>query len=264
MDKKTMLKVVLVMAVAMALALLIRGILLHSKDKSPKPVTVEELSFTETELDSKPYSGAIVVIDAGHGGKDPGKVGANGTLEKDINLEIALLLKELLEEDGVTVVMTRQTDTGLYDENSSNKKMQDLKGRLALIEESRADLVVSIHQNSFSDASVCGPQVFYYEGSVQGESAATLVQSALNTELEITRPRMQKSNDNYFLLTRCSKIMIIAECGFLSNPTEEKMLNDKAYRQRLAEALRKGIYEYLDTVTEPKEGGQTDPEEPII
>ena len=264
MDKKTMLKVVIVMIVAMAVALLIRGILLHSKNREQGPVTAEELSFTETELEPKPYSGMIIVIDAGHGGKDPGKVGANGTLEKDINLEIALLLKELLEEDGVTVVMTRQTDTGLYDENSSNKKMQDLKGRLAIIGESRADLVVSIHQNSFSDASVCGPQVFYYEGSKQGESAAMLVQNALNTELEIARPRTQKSNDNYFLLTRCSQIMIIAECGFLSNPDEEKLLNDKAYRQRIAEALRKGIYEYFDTVKEPKEGGQTDPKEPII
>ena len=254
MEKGTMLKVTLIMIAAMAIALLIRGIISHSKGAQNTQVDIEDMPFTETELEEKPYSGCIVVVDAGHGGADPGKVGVNGTLEKDINLEIALALKEVLEEEGMTVVLTRQNDSGLYDENSSNKKMQDMRGRLAIIEESNADLVVSIHQNSFGDASVCGPQVFYYETSEKGEQAAKLLQDALNTELEIARPRVQKANDNYYLLTKSSAVMIIAECGFLSNPEEEALLKDSEYQERIVEALRQGICAYLDTFKTENEG----------
>lgn len=273
MEKGTMLKVTLVMIVAMTIALLIRGIILHSKGAQDAQVDIEDMPFAETELEEKPYSGCIVVVDAGHGGNDPGKVGANGTLEKDINLEIAMLLKEVLEEEGMTVVMTRQSDMGLYDENSSNKKMQDLRGRLAMIEECKPDLVISIHQNSFTDASVCGPQVFYYEGSENGEQAAKLMQDALNAELGIARPRVQKANDNYYLLTKCSAVMIIAECGFLSNPEEEALLKDDDYQERIVEALRKGICEYLDGVKGMPQNDEgtlyegddvRTPEEPVI
>lgn len=263
-----MTKVVMIMIVAMTVTLLVRGIILHGKNADPAQIDVEELPFTETELEAKPYSGKIVVVDAGHGGNDPGKVGVNGTQEKDINLEIALLLKEELEAEGMTVVLTRQNDSGLYDENSSNKKMQDMRGRLAIIEESNADLVVSIHQNSFGDASVSGPQVFYYETSEKGGQAAKLLQDALNAELEIARPRVQKGNDNYYLLTKCSKVMVIAECGFLSNPDEEKLLNDKEYQERIVRALKAGICGYLDSVetqdtnetTEPNSEKETDGE----
>jgi len=247
MEKGTMIKVTIVMIVAMAIALLIRGIVLHSKGARDAQVDVEEMPFVETELEEKPYSGCIVVVDAGHGGKDPGKVGINGTLEKDINLEIAMLLKEVLEEEGITVVMTRQSDMGLYDESSSNKKMQDMKARLSMIEDCKPDLVVSIHQNSFGDASVCGPQVFYHESSEKGGQAAKLMQDALNEELEIARPRVQKGNDNYYLLTKCSAVMIIAECGFLSNPEEEALLQDAEYQKRIVEALRLGICNYLES-----------------
>lgn len=263
MDKKTMTKVFFVMVAAMAVALLIRGIVLHSKNEKQARTDIEELPFTEVEPEEKTYSGCIVVVDAGHGGKDPGKVGVNGTLEKDVNLQIALLLRDALEKEGITVVLTRNDDSGLYDANSSNKKMQDMKARLSIIEESKADLVVSIHQNSFGDASVCGPQVFYYETSENGAGAAEYVQNALNDDLEIARPRMQKGNDNYYLLTKCSKVMVIAECGFLSNPEEENHLNDREYQQRIAEALKRGICEYLDSQrVAPLE--MNEPEEPVI
>ncbi len=254
MEKGTMLKVTLIMIAAMAIALLVRGIILHSKGAQDAQVDIVDMPFVETEPEERPYSGCIVVVDAGHGGNDPGKVGVNGTLEKDINLEIAMLLKEVLEAEGMTVVMTRQTDIGMYDENSSNKKMQDMKARLAMIEECKPDLVVSVHQNSFGDASVCGPQVFYYDGSENGAQAAKLMQDALNAELEITRPRVQKANDNYYLLTKCSAVMVIAECGFLSNPEEEKLLNDAEYQNRIVEALRQGICGYLDAIKENDKG----------
>ena len=248
MEKGTMLKVALIMIAAMAIALMVRGIILHSKDAEDTQIHVEDMSFAEMELETKSYSGCIVVVDAGHGGMDPGKVGVNSTLEKDINLEIALQLKDVLEEAGITVVMTRQTDTGLYDENSNNKKMQDMKERIAIMEECKPDLVVSIHQNSFTDASVCGPQVFYYENSKNGELAAKLLQNALNDEREIGHPRVEKANDNYYLLTHYSGEVVIAECGFLSNLEEEKLLNDGEYQKRLVAALKRGICEYLDAV----------------
>lgn len=250
MNKKTMIKVILIFAIGIVCALFIREMILQNKKDTSLQLPGEDMPFTETEIEEQKYSGKIVVIDAGHGGVDPGKVGVNGAEEKDINLEIALFLKEMLEEDGVTVVMTRQNDSGLYDENSSNKKMQDLRGRLAIIDESRADLVVSVHQNSFSDSSVRGPQVFYYETSEEGALAAKCLQEAMNTQLEIAKPRVQKGNDNYYLLTKCAATMVIAECGFLSNPEEEKLLKDATYQEKVATAIKQGIYDYFDAKAE--------------
>lgn len=113
----------------------------------------------------------VVVIDAGHGGTDPGKVGVDGSLEKDINLAVAKRLKTYLEQDDIRVIMTRETDTGLYSDTDSRKKMADMKKRCEIIEESGADLVVSIHQNSYHEESVSGGQVFYYRDSAKGQSA---------------------------------------------------------------------------------------------
>ena len=103
-----------------------------------------------------------VVIDAGHGGDDPGKVGINGAKEKDINLQIAMLVKQFLEENDIEVVMTRESDEGLYDADTSNKKVQDMKRRIGLIEEAKPMVTVSIHQNSYPEEYVHGAQVFYY------------------------------------------------------------------------------------------------------
>ena len=113
-----------------------------------------------------------VVIDAGHGGDDPGKVGINGANEKDVNLEIARLVKQYLEMSDVEVVMTRESDEGLNDEDAPNKKVQDMKRRIALIEEEAPALTVSIHQNSYPEEYVHGAQVFYYTGSAQGQRLA--------------------------------------------------------------------------------------------
>lgn len=262
MDKKNIAKVVFVLVAGLACAFIVRGLILNFKGVSEEKKPEANIPFIEQETEEESeYAGKIIVIDAGHGGVDPGKVGANGTKEKDINLEIALLLKESLEEVGITVVMTRQNDSGFYDENSSNKKMQDLKGRLSVIEEAKPELVVSIHQNSFSDSSVYGPQVFYYETSEDGATAAKYIQDILNEELEIAKPRVQKANDNYFLLTRCSAVMVIAECGFLSNPEEEALLQEEDYQKRIVEAIKKGICEYLDYIDASEEKMS---EEPVV
>lgn len=188
----------------------------------------------------------IVVIDVGHGGKDPGKVGVDQSLEKDINLAIALKLEAFLQQSDLTVVLTRREDMGLYDEDASNKKVQDMRRRVALIEELNADLVVSIHQNSYSDRSVRGPQCFFYANSKEGERIALTLQEQLNTGLKIQHPRDAKPNDSYYLLKKSSVPTVIAECGFLSSPEDAALLNDEIYQEKLAWNLYLGILQYFN------------------
>ena len=113
----------------------------------------------------------VVFLDAGHGDFDPGKVSVDGSLEKDINLAIAKRLRWYLEQSDVEVVMSREDDRGLYDTSAGSRKMSDMKNRCARVEESGADLVVSIHQNSYHEESVSGGQVFYYRDTAKGKAA---------------------------------------------------------------------------------------------
>lgn len=110
------------------------------------------------------------MIDSGHGGNDPGKIGVDDSLEKDINLEIAEKLKQYLEASDIQVVMTREKDKGLYKEGDKNKKMADMRARCKLINDTAPVLVVSIHQNSYHESSVSGGQVFYYKNSEKGKN----------------------------------------------------------------------------------------------
>ncbi len=152
-----------------------------------------------------------VVIDAGHGGDDPGKVGINGANEKDINLQIALLVKGFLEENGIEVIMTRESEEGLYDANASNKKVQDMKRRIELIEKAKPLVTVSIHQNSYPEEYVHGAQVFYYTGSVQGELLAECIQTQLVEKADPENARQIKANDSYYLLKKTDVPIVIVE-----------------------------------------------------
>ena len=189
-----------------------------------------------------------VVIDAGHGGFDSGKVGVDGTLEKDINLLIAQKLKLLLEAADVNVVMIRTEDKGLYDENSSNKKRQDMNTRASHMNESNADCVISIHQNSYPEESIDGAQVFYYTNSVAGKNLAALIQKSLITSVDPSNHRTEKANNSYYLLKNSKTPIVIVECGFLSNKEESKKLVDESYQQKLAWAIHLGILQYLNGV----------------
>ncbi|HIW81677.1 MAG TPA: N-acetylmuramoyl-L-alanine amidase [Candidatus Acetatifactor stercoripullorum] len=192
--------------------------------------------------------GPCVVIDAGHGGDDPGKVGINGAQEKDINLQIALLVKTFLEQNGVNVVMTREDEDGLYDRSASNKKVQDMKNRIALIEETAPDIVVSIHQNSYPEEYVHGAQVFYYDGSSQGKELAEVLQRQLIERADPDNTRQVKANDSYYLLKKTSVPIVIVECGFLSNQAEAEKLCTPEYQERIAWAVHMGILEYLNGI----------------
>ncbi|MFI3215167.1 MAG: N-acetylmuramoyl-L-alanine amidase [Eubacteriales bacterium] len=186
-----------------------------------------------------------VVIDPGHGAADSGKVGIDGSLEKDINLAIAMKVKMFLEAADVTVIMTREDDMGLYPESGDNKKVQDMKNRVSLINSSGADLTVSIHQNSYTDESVQGVQVFYYDGSEEGETLAGILQEQLITTLNPSKEREIKANDSYYLLTETNTPIAIVECGFLSNYEDAENLNDPWYQEKVAWGISMGILRYL-------------------
>ena len=187
----------------------------------------------------------VIVLDPGHGGSDPGMIGVDGLEEKGINLSVSLLLKEKLEEKGYTVMLTRESDQGLYDDSAQNKKAQDMQRRIALIDETAPVLTVSIHQNSYHDPMVKGPQVFYYETSSEGKELAADLQESLNTVLEVERPREIKGNTSYYLLKRSKGLLVIAECGFLTNPEEAALLQTEEYQGKVASALAEGILAYL-------------------
>ncbi len=188
----------------------------------------------------------VVVIDAGHGGVDPGKVAINRALEKDINLSIAQKLKVMLQEEKITVIMTRNEDNGLYDEGDRNKKIADMKKRCAIVNEANPDLLVSIHQNSYQSESVKGSQVFYYEKSEDGKRLGEILQNSLIKQVDQSNNRTAKSNNNYYMLLHVQCPAVIVECGFLSNWREAEKLKTDEYQEKIAQALKKGILEYLD------------------
>ena len=136
-------------------------------------------------------------------------------------------------------------DVGLYDEDSNNKKVQDMQKRIFLIQEVKPVLTVSIHQNSYEDPGVKGPQVFYYRDSVKGEELAEIIQEKMNDYLEVERPRQAKGNTTYYLLKRSPGILNIVECGFLTNPEEAGKLLQDDYQEKVAAAVADGVEEYI-------------------
>lgn len=188
--------------------------------------------------------GKTIFIDAGHGGVDPGAIGYNNTLEKDVNLAIAQRLNLLLTQAGCKVVMLREEDR---DFGTSNKLMQrkreDLAYRIQTAVEANADIYLSIHANSFPDPREYGPQVFYHPNSPEGGKLAVSIQERLNTLSE--RERSAKANQSYFILKHTDMVAVTIESGFLSNSEEEMKLTQADYRQRVAMAIFEGLGNYL-------------------
>ncbi len=234
------------MELIMACLLLVSFYLL-SRQAAVVSVQMEAGQEAVGKEEQKPADGNLILVDPGHGEDDPGMIGAGGLEEKGLNLSISLLLKESLENRGYSVVMTRETDKGLYDASANNKKAQDMQRRVALISEKSPALSVSIHQNSYQqDTSVHGPQVFYYESSEEGRKLATAIQNSLNETLEVDRPREIKGNTSYYLLKRSQGTLVIVECGFLTNPEEAEKLQTEEYQRKVAEAVADGIHTYLN------------------
>lgn len=184
--------------------------------------------------------GYLVIIDAGHGGLDAGKVGVNGEEEKEINLNISLKIEKLLKQQKIDVKMTRTED-----ERLAESQVEDLKARTDFMNKEKPDLVISIHQNSYHEESVSGAQVFYYTDSKQSERAAGFIQEALK-EIDPQNTKKAKGNNTYYILKKTEVPVVIAECGFLSNYEEAEKLADEEYQQKLAEAVAKGVVQYLE------------------
>lgn len=188
----------------------------------------------------------VVVIDSGHGGNDPGKIGVDKSLEKDINLEITKKLKAYLEASDIEVVLTRDSDQGLYKSSDSQKKIADMKNRCKIINEASPELVVSIHQNSYHQEAISGGQVFYYSKSERGKRLAEILQKRFDYVMGDANRRQAKANSNYYLLLHVKQPIVIVECGFLSNWEEAALLNSEEYQDRLAWTIHMGIMEYLN------------------
>lgn len=186
----------------------------------------------------------VIVIDVGHGGSDPGKIGINGVKEKEVNLAIAGYLKDYLLAQDYTVYMTRETDCDLSDPSVSNKKRSDLSHRIQFSNEKKATCLISIHQNSYPDTLQHGAQTFYYQGRKQDELFAETVQDCL-LAFDSTNTRQIKSTDSYYILKNSSVPSILIECGFLSNPDETARLTDPNYQKELAYTIAVGTCRFL-------------------
>lgn len=216
-----------------------------------KEVLAEQTLLTKEQNTEKaslsPKEKIRIVIDAGHGGADPGKVGVNHALEAEINLEIAKKLKTFLEASDYEVIMTREDENGLYDEGTSNKKVQDMKRRMEIIEKSEPLLIVSIHQNSYHEEYVKGAQVFYYTTSSKSKELAELLQEQLQV-LDESNTRKAKGNNSYYLLKKTEKPIVIVECGFLSNYVEAEKLITSLYQEKMAFQIHMGIEKYVNSL----------------
>lgn len=204
--------------------------------------------FNDEEKNTSPLiPKCTIIVDAGHGGFDPGKVGTNNALEKDINLAIAKKLQVLLEQNDINVIMTREDDNGLYQESDSNKKNADLRKRVEIINSSDAVIAVSIHQNSFPEESQKGAQVFYHQKSPEGKMLAEILQEQVKETIADGNHRVAKSNESYYMLKKTECPLVIVECGFLSNWKEADLLINEAYQDKMAWAIHLGIMNYLNT-----------------
>ena len=192
------------------------------------------------------FNGFTIVIDAGHGGRDGGSVGQNGTIEKEINLTYAMALKDKLVEKGFKVELTRKNDDGLYNEFAKNKKQSDMLQRFKIIEKTNPNLVISIHMNSFSDKSVKGALTYFRKGDEASQYCADLIQKSFFNDGCATK--IKSKVGDYYILNCSYYTAVLIECGFISNFEEEKLLNTEEYRNRIIDAIYKGVLIYFGVV----------------
>ena len=197
---------------------------------------------------SLPVSGKTIVIDAGHGKPDEGAESSNGTTEAETNLKIALKLQNLLEQSGCTVILTRSDENSIYDIDSKTlrqKKISDIHNRVKIGNESSADIFVSIHLNKIPQQQYDGWQTFYNTKNSEAQKLAVSIQNSLNDAIQRENNRIAKSIENIYIIKHVEIPTTIVECGFLSNPEEEKMLLDDEYQNKLAWGIYNGIIDYF-------------------
>lgn len=191
----------------------------------------------------------VILIDPGHGGVDGGSMSKSGIVEKDVNLSIGLKLKEVLENSGYTVYMTREDDCGLYSKGKTvkEKKREDLANRSKMKKETNCDIFISIHQNTFPQSKYKGAQVWYAHGSEPSKNLGTLMQNSLKEGLDKENNRLAKDSGTEMRVLRSNNTgaSILIECGFLSNEEEAKNLATEEYQIKVVNAIKSGVESYL-------------------
>ena len=182
----------------------------------------------------------LVILDAGHGGFDAGASGTDtGVKESELNLQVALLVQSSLEDAGVRVLMTRTDESAL-----GGTKKEDMARRGELLRTDGADAAVSIHMNKFPDRRIRGPMAYYQAGAEPGQALATAIIDSLTATLQLKPRRANPGNNFVTRVPACPAALV--ECGFLSHPEEERLLQDEAYQRQLAEAIARGVLAYLE------------------
>ena len=192
---------------------------------------------------SRQLNGVTIVLDAGHGARDGGSVGQNGTIEKDINLTYTLALRDKLVEHGYKIVLTRSNDEPLYSQTASNKKQSEMKSRLNTIKQANPNLVISIHMNSFPSSNVTGANTYYRKDDESGKTIANYIQSRFHDKCNASNEKAKIGD--YYLLNSSYYTCVLIECGFLSNPEEERRLNTDEYKNKIINAIYDGIFLYF-------------------
>lgn len=201
----------------------------------------------DTSLNNPEFQ--TVIIDAGHGGVDGGTSAADGTVEKDLNLQIALKLDTMLKSMGVETILVRDSDISIHDESAKTirqKKVSDLKNRLALINNTEDSVFVSIHQNHFGKSKYRGTQIFYSKNNPMSLRLAECIRMPVVTYLQPENTReIKQSGSEIYLLNNAQSPSVMVECGFLSNEEDTKLLKDEKYQQKLAFIISLGIIDYF-------------------
>lgn len=208
-----------------------------------------QIQFNSVKALDNENKNKIILIDAGHGGIDGGAVSKSGTVEKDINLSISLKLREILNNQGYKVVMTREEDKGLYTDGGKirKKKIEDLNNRLKMKNESKCDMFISIHLNMFPESKYYGAQV-WYGSNENSEKLAKIIQDNFKKNINNGNKRIEKpAGQSYKILLGNNPIpQVIVECGFLSNYNEEQLLKNQQYQITVADVIAKSINEYYE------------------
>jgi N-acetylmuramoyl-L-alanine amidase len=212
-------------------------------------ISISFISKSTTAAFALPIRSVVVVIDAGHGGRDPGASGNRGVTEEEVNLKVALKLRRLVEQGGGTAIMIREDDSGLYTEGGKvggTRKSEDLKNRHALINSCGADILISIHLNSFPQSQYYGAQTFYMRGEDKSRILAESIQKELIRVLNRGNHRKAKAIDSIYILKNNNMPGALVECGFLSNYEEEQLLDDEHYQEKIAWSIFVGVVKYLE------------------
>lgn len=210
--------------------------------------SISYFSFQNSNIiptSSTPVTTHTIVLDAGHGLPDGGAESKSGISEADINLKIIKKLQELLEASNCYVILTRSDENGIYDINAKRKKLSDLQNRLEIINNSEADILISVHLNKISSSKYYGWQTFYQKNNTNSKDLAQNIQNNLNYSIKRNNKREILPLSNIYLMDNSKIPAITVECGFLSNETDTKLLQTDEYQNNIAWGIFAGIMDYF-------------------